>query len=175
LTSPPYCTRIDYAAATRIELAVLAPLTQASPDELSRQMMGSTRVPPQDIQVSSAWGSICNSFLEAVRTHPSRASSGYYYRTHLDYFDKLARSIKNISEGLKSGGQAILVAQDSHYKNVHNDLPAIIVELGEAHGLTLQRRADFRIANPMSGINPHTRTYRRRPEAVEAVLMLGKR
>jgi len=26
LTSPPYCTRIDYTAATRVELAVLAPI-----------------------------------------------------------------------------------------------------------------------------------------------------
>ncbi|MCW5699967.1 MAG: site-specific DNA-methyltransferase, partial [Rhodospirillales bacterium] len=41
LTSPPYCTRIDYTAATRIELAVMAPQTSASPEDLSRRMIGS--------------------------------------------------------------------------------------------------------------------------------------
>lgn len=36
LTSPPYCTRIDYTAATRIELAVLAPLLKTAERTRSR-------------------------------------------------------------------------------------------------------------------------------------------
>src|SRR5262249_3028838 len=40
VTSPPYCTRIDYAAATRIELAVLYPLVATNPKDLARQMTG---------------------------------------------------------------------------------------------------------------------------------------
>lgn len=52
LTSPPYCTRIDYTAATRIELAVLAPLTHTPTAELGRQMLGSTRVPRREIDIS---------------------------------------------------------------------------------------------------------------------------
>lgn len=47
LTSPPYCTRIDYTAATRVELALLAPFIGVAVDELGRQMIGSTRVPAQ--------------------------------------------------------------------------------------------------------------------------------
>src|SRR5204862_4487117 len=84
LTSPPYCTRIDYTAATRIELAVLAPSMQADPEDLSRRMIGSTRVPRQEIEISPAWGPRCHDFLEALRRHRSKASSGYYYRIHLD-------------------------------------------------------------------------------------------
>src|SRR5207247_7810722 len=38
LTSPPYCTRIDYTAATRIELAVLGPLLSTSARALGKQM-----------------------------------------------------------------------------------------------------------------------------------------
>jgi hypothetical protein len=41
LTSPPYCTRIDYAAATRVELAILAPMLGTSANDLRRHMMGS--------------------------------------------------------------------------------------------------------------------------------------
>ena len=135
LTSPPYCTRIDYTAATRIELAVLSPLAQAAPEELGRQMIGSTRVPMDEIEVSPTWGPRCRDFLEALRKHPSKASSGYYHRTHLDYFDKMARSLANLTQTLKPGGGAILVVQDSYYKKIHNDLPSIITEMGEAHGL----------------------------------------
>ena len=112
LTSPPYCTRIDYSAATRSELAVLAPLAQVVPEELGRQMTGSTRVPMQEIHVSPTWGQRCCNFLEALRSHPSKASAGYYYRTHLDYFDKVARSISNLTQALKPNGVAILVVQD---------------------------------------------------------------
>ena len=52
LTSPPYCTRIDYTSATRIELALLAPLVQVTPEELSGRMIGSTRVPKHEVDVS---------------------------------------------------------------------------------------------------------------------------
>jgi hypothetical protein len=85
LTSPPYCTRIDYVAATRLELALLNPLLGTKPDELSRRMLGTTRVPLSEIRASSEWGERCRRFLDELRHHPSKASSGYYLKTHLDY------------------------------------------------------------------------------------------
>jgi hypothetical protein len=175
LTSPPYCTRIDYTAATRIELAVLAPLAQVLPGELSRKMIGSTRVPAQDINVSSTWGRRCRDFLEALRTHPSKASGGYYYRTHLDYFDKIAQSISNLSQALRPNGGAILVVQDSYYKEIHNNLPSIITDISEAYGFRKCRREDFGMTRSMSGINPNTRLYRKSTGSVEAVLCFNKR
>jgi hypothetical protein len=174
LTSPPYCTRIDYTAATRIELAILAPIVQTPTDDLGRQMIGSTRVPHREISVSPTWGTRCGGFLEALRQHPSKASSGYYYRTHIDYFDKIARSIANMAVALKPNGGAVLVVQDSYYKEIHNDLPSIITDIADACGLELRRREDFRLSRSMSGINPHTRTYNRAPGALEAVLCFQK-
>ena len=174
LTSPPYCTRIDYTAATRIELAVLAPLGQATPEELGRQMIGSTRVPMREVEICSSWGQRCFDFLEALRNHPSKASSGYYYKTHLDYFDKMAKSLRNLICAIKRGGSAIFVVQDSYYKEIHNDLPAIITEIVEAHGLRKCRREDFRMSRSMSGINRHTRLYKRSPGSLEAVLCFSK-
>jgi DNA modification methylase len=174
LTSPPYCTRIDYTAATRIELSVISPLNRASPEELSRRMIGSTHVSDEPIEISSKWGSRCASFLDALKRHPSKASGGYYYRTHLDYFDKLERSIDKLAAMLKPGGRAVLIAQDSYYKDIHNDLPSMIADIGEAHGLTLGRREDFHLRHSMSGINPNTRLYKRSPGAVEAVLCFHK-
>lgn len=174
LTSPPYCTRIDYTAATRIELAVLAPLLDASWQELGRQMIGSTRVPLHDIVVDDSWGPTCRTFLKALYRHPSKASKGYYYKTHLDYFEKMGRSLTNLASAMKKTAGAILVVQDSFYKEIHNDLPTIVAEMAEERGLVLSRRQDFYFARSMSGINPRSRVYERGTGATEAVLCFGK-
>lgn len=169
LTSPPYCTRIDYTAATRIELAVLAPLLKTAERALGRQMIGSTQVPKGDIEVDEGWGETCLSFLAALKAHPSKASGGYYYRTHLDYFDKMNRSMQRLAVGLKPGGRAVLVVQDSYYKDIHNDLPTIIAQIGAHHGLTLRQSKAFHLRS-MSDINPGRQTYARPSGATESVL-----
>jgi hypothetical protein len=174
LTSPPYCTRIDYTAATRIELALLDPITNVRVDELGRQMIGSTRVPLHEPKVSPAWGQTCARFLERLQSHPSKASSGYYYLTHLDYFDKMARSITNLTQSLKRGKRAILVVQDSHYKEIYNDLPKIISDICANNDLVLKRRKDFHIRRTMAGFHPYARNYKKSAAAVEAVLCFEK-
>lgn len=174
LTSPPYCTRIDYTAATRVELAVIAPLVGKDTIELGRNMIGSTRVPKREIQIEKSWGPTCKNFLHQVKSHPSKASDGYYLRTHLDYFDKMARSIDAIAEVLRPTGAAILVVQDSFYKEVHNDLPTITEEIAARRGLVLKRRDNFYFRRSMSGINRSSKTYGRKPGAVESVLCFQK-
>ena len=173
LTSPPYCTRIDYTAATRIELAVLAPLLKTAERALGRQMIGSTQVPKGEIELDEAWGKTCLRFLTALKAHPSKASGGYYYRTHLDYFDKMNRSMQRLAISLKDGGRAVLVVQDSYYKDIHNDLPTIISEIGAHYGLTLGQSKAFHLRS-MSDINPGRQTYVRPSGATESVLCLSK-
>ena len=106
LTSPPYCTRIDYSAATRTQLAVLWPLVNKPVSQLSREMMGSVRVPIKKLVVSESWGPTCRMFLTKLTSHPSKASPGYYLNTHLDYFSKLDASLQSIAKTLKMGGAA---------------------------------------------------------------------
>lgn len=174
LSSPPYCTRIDYSAATRIELAVLHPLINLRMEDLGRSMIGSTRVPRHKIEPSEAWGATCLDLLEKIKCHPSKASSGYYYKTHLDYFDKMEKSLKNISCALKNDGKAVLVVQDSYYKDVHNDLPTIISEIAREVGLVLGRREDFYFKRSMVGINSRARSYKSAVGVSESVLCFGK-
>ena len=175
LTSPPYCTRIDYTAATRIQLAILYPLFNFSVDELSRSMVGSIKVPKDKLQIQNEWGSKCVNFLQMVSAHDSHASSGYYLKTHIDYFHKIGRSISNISTALKPNGAAVLVVQDSHYKEIHNDVPSIVTEIASRHGLELRRRDDFQVKTSMSGINPRARAYKKHSRTVESVLCFHKK
>lgn len=173
LTSPPYCTRIDYTAATRVELAVLGPLLKVKPRDLGRQMIGSVQVPQAKIEIGESWGRTCSRFLTALKAHPSKASGGYYYKTHLDYFDKIARSLGHVTTALKPGGRAIFVVQDSYYKDIHNDLPQILKEMGIRAGLTFSKRKDFRLKS-MSDINPGRKVYERPSGATESVLCFTK-
>ena len=174
LTSPPYCTRIDYTAVTRLQLAVIEPLLTIEKSELSRSMLGSVRVPVGAVRQAEEWGPTCNAFLDAVRSHPSKASAGYYYKTHLDYFEKMDRSLRSISNVMKTEGAAVLVVQDSFYKDVHNPLPTIVGEIAAAHGLRLRRREDFHLSKTLAGSHPHSRSYRKTFEAVESVLCFEK-
>ncbi len=174
LTSPPYCTRIDYTSATRIELAILAPLLINSPSELSRLMIGSIRVPLATISAESKWGETCNKFVASVASHRSKSSGSYYLKTHLDYFSKLSCSIDRFTIKLKPGAKAVLVVQDSYYKDIHNDLPTIAREMCVSRGLKFLGSKEFRQSRSMSGVNPYTRIYGRRPGAVESVLAFAR-
>ncbi|MCJ2129409.1 hypothetical protein [Methylobacterium sp. E-045] len=174
LTSPPYCTRIDYTSATSLQLAVLYPLNNMRIDHLSRRMVGSIRVPTEEITTSPNWGVKCLEFLGQVYDHPSKASNGYYYKTHIDYYNKMYKSLKNISAAIKPGGLAILVAQDSYYKEIHNDVPTIIAQFADTIGLALERKDDFAVKRSMLGIHRHSKTYRQRHSTIESVICLRK-
>jgi len=67
----------------------------------------------------------------------------------------------------------VLVVQDSYYKDIHNDLPTIITEIGAHHGLTLGQSKAFHLRS-MSDINPGRQTYVRPSGATESVLCFTK-
>ncbi len=174
LTSPPYCTRIDYAVATSLELAMLGYDSENGLGELRTRMIGTSmvRIIPPAAQLG--WGLTCNDFLCHVATHQSKASQGYYLKNHLQYFDGLFNSISEIGRVLKRGGICAVVVQDSYYKELHNDLPGTFLQMAGNRALELIRRVDFQHQNTMAGINPGTKQYRKRPGATESVLLLQK-
>ncbi|MFC4518816.1 DNA methyltransferase [Cupriavidus pinatubonensis] len=170
LTSPPYCTRIDYTAATRVELALISALLTEDRDALSQRMIGSIKVPTTVSEPSDLWGESALKFLDRLKSHDSKASKTYYYKTHVDYFDKMSKSMKNLQYSLKDKGSAVLVVQDSYYKDLHNDVPTILTEMAENHGLKLARREDFTQNNSLLGINSRSLKYRETSRAIESVI-----
>ena len=160
LASPPYCTRIDYAMATSAEPSLLGFSPDSGFDRLRRNLMGSATVPKISPTVSTSWGSTCLEFVSRLRNHTSKASETYYYKNHLQYFRSLSSSIREIGRVLRSAGKCVVVVQDSYYKDLHNDLPAILTEMAGSNGLALEGRSDFRLSRTMAGINPGARGYR---------------
>ena len=171
LGSPPYCTRIDYAIATSPELAVLGYGFENGLDTLRRQLMGTSTVPSEAQEVPSNLGKLCIAFLETLSRHSSKASSTYYFKNHLQYFLSMGASLSEIHRVMKISGRCILVVQDSYYKDLHNDLPAILSEMATIRGLRLCGRNDFTLRRTLAGINPGSREYRNSFSAVESVLL----
>ncbi|MFJ4054589.1 MULTISPECIES: hypothetical protein [unclassified Pseudomonas] len=175
LTSPPYCTRIDYGVATMPELAIVSGLIIDESDKIRRALMGTTTVPKMaDSLCHEQFGCVCAKFLDAVKSHSSKASATYYYKNFVQYFTALAKSLLEVSRVMKRGASFVCVVQDSFYKDLHCDLPGIIIELGQLYGLELQQRHDFESKQNMVNINGRSKSYRKQSTAYESVLVLAK-
>ena len=174
ISSPPYCTRIDYAVATRPELAVLGFDPQTGLKELRRRLIGSPTIMQGDLALQPAWGQRCMDLLESVSEHPAKSSRSYYYRQYLQYFDSIFRSLQEINRVLTHGGRCVLVVQDSYFKGIHVDLPLMFEDMSHSLGWTLSRRQDFTKRRTMAGMNPKIRKYRDTCSATESALFFLK-
>lgn len=170
ISSPPYCTRIDYGVATRPELAVLA----AGDPEMKalRSRMVGTPTMTGDHGDPERWGPTAAAFLTRVAGHASKASGGYYTNYFRQYYAGMWDSISELRRVLKPGAPAVLVVQDNYYKDLHNDTAKILGEMAVKHGFDEAKRHDFPVIRNRASMNPRTRQYRAEASAVESVLVL---
>lgn len=170
VSSPPYCTRIDYGVATRPELAVLA----AGDPEMKtlRSRMVGTPTMTGDHGDLERWGPTAAAFLSGVAGHTSKASSTYYTNYFRQYYAGMWDSISELRRVLKPGAPAVLVVQDNYYKDLHNDTAKILGEMALTHGFDEAKRHDFPVIRNRASMNPRTRQYRAKASAVESVLVL---
>jgi len=170
ITSPPYCTRIDYAMATLPELAVLGFHRDGNFRDLRGSLTGSATIRKTRPTLEKSWGPNCANLLDRVYTHPSKASRGYYLSQFLQYFSDTFGALSEIRRVLKRGGTAVLVVQDSLYKDLHIDLAEIVIEMSEKHNLDLVRRHDYPSSRSMRRLNPAARRYDQRWNPTETAL-----
>ncbi|MBR7215665.1 DNA methylase [Pseudomonas sp. B2021] len=173
ITSPPYCTRIDYAVATSLELALLR-MTVDDYKVLRRSLVGTSTVDPSVPIPESGWGAECISFLDKVRNHTSYASKTYYYKSHVQYYNALYKSIGEASRVCRPGADLVFVVQNSYYKEVLNDLALIVEEMGSYFNLETQQRCDFSNNRSMSDINTNSKKYSKARRTEESVLIFKK-
>jgi DNA modification methylase len=174
ISSPPYCTRIDYVRATLPELSVIGFPSGTETRKLRHMMIGTPTIYDSSAKNGRNWGPTCNGFLTQVENHYSKASSTYYIKYFRQYFESAFSSLTELQRVLKKSGQCVLVVQNSYYKEVLNDLPAIFSEMASQVGLRLTNRTDFQVGRTLAGIHPQTKHYRNDFRAVESVLMFLK-
>ena len=95
--------------------------------------------------------------LDCVGSHPSKGSARYYRPCLGNYFFGLQSGISECVRTVGSGGLLCLVVQDSYYKDVHNDLPLIFVEMAESLGWSLSCRTNFPVSRSMARRNGGSR------------------
>jgi len=174
LTSPPYCTRIDYPVLTRPELAVLGIGEDARMRQLRQDSIGTTTMNTQIPQVIDGWGETAHTFLRQVCSHESKASATYYYRYFLQYFDTMYKSLNELNRVLVQGAPCALVVQDSYYKEIYNDLAAALTDMATSLGWREAERIDFPVRTTMAASHPGARRYRSSFAATETLLVLRK-
>lgn len=173
LTSPPYCTRIDYVVATMPEIALISKSLELA-STLRSTMLG-TIVVPEDVSYRSMnWGRTCNDILDQVLSHPSKASSTYYFKTLVGYFSRLYNSLREIARVLRIGGTSIIVAQGSYYKDILVDLPKVIQEMFRSLGLEETESLGFKSEQNFSTIHKNRIVNRRDLNVPEVVLWFSK-
>lgn len=172
LGSPPYCTRLDYAVATRLELAVLG-FGPTQFRSLRERLLGTTAIAPPHLTVDRNWGVACNKLLRAIDKHPSKGSHSYYWKNHVQYFDGLFRSLMEINRVMAPPGACTLVVQDSYYKNLHNDLPKIVTEMASSLGWQRLARNDFSARISMAALHASSPHRDSTWTPVESVLRFG--
>jgi len=173
VTSPPYCTRIDYVINTSFELAALGIGQQQSVfDALRRASMGTPlarRTPPMP---PDAFPDSVARLLTAIHAHPSKASSNYYYKTYAQYFSDSLTALAEIKRVLKPHGAAVFVVQSSYYKDIFVDLPELYAELGRSLSLKASLAAEYPVNRFLAQINSRSTAHRESTMHREAVVVL---
>lgn len=172
LGSPPYCTRLDYGIATRIELSVLG-LSANEQSALRRILLGTTTVPASAPSAASL-GLAAIRLLDGVKAHESKASATYYWKWLAQYLVGYASSLVEIARTASLTGTIGLVVQDSFYKDIHIDLAALTEEALQSQGWCLERSYAFRSRRSMAHINPRAEAYRNGHTPQESALFFRR-
>ena len=174
ISSPAYCTRIDYVRATLPELAVIGHPNGRIIRRLRERMIGTPTIDDCDEYDSDEWGQTCSRFLSVVERHTSKASATYYLKYYQQYFASMFASLKEIDRVLKPSGQCVLVVQDSYYKDKKNNVPRMFIEMAAHYGWSLNRKKPFRVNQTLAGVNPDVKAYRSTFHATEWALVFSK-
>ena len=173
LTSPPYCTRIDYAVATLRELSILGYSTR-DVESLRRALTGTTLNTRSRHLSEKALCEASKDLLDRITEHPARDSSGYYRRQFQQYLTDASAACKEIARVLKPGGKCVLVVQDSYYQDIHVRLGQIFEQEMASSGLSLDSLEETEVVRNLITLNTQASAARGSAPVSEFVLHMRK-
>ena len=173
ITSPPYCTRIDYAVSTKPELLLLG-FSDEQFDKLRRATTGAPVIVDKTIQVNQNWGNTCKDFLDSVAKHKSKAARSYYLPNYLQYFKDAFISLSEIARVLKNKGKAAIVVQSSYFKEIELPLGIIYEEMASCLGMQAEIARREVVKQHMAHINNKSSGYLKNKVYFEDVVLLTK-
>ena len=171
LTSPPYLNRLDYVVSHKPEIAILTGFIPLSIEGLREKMMGTTKM-IERVEPKEEWGEECLLLIDKIRNHPSKASSTYYYKFFLQYFDCCMKMFSRFRDVCNDDALGALVVQDSFYKDVRVPLTAILSDMARNYGITTHKWRSEEVKGHIGSMNPAQKSYVPTKVLEETVLFL---
>ena len=172
LSSPPYCTRIDYAKQTNFELAALFSFKGTQFRGLRDSLMGTTTIRRSGSNPRLAES--VEALLDRIGAHPSHRSAGYYAANFRQYFADASLAVGEIARVLRAGGRAVLVLQNSYYKEIAIPLSTLYCDIASGAGLKASIIAQKPVGRSMCSVNTKAKQYRRERRYSEDIILLEK-
>jgi hypothetical protein len=172
LTSPPYLNRLDYVVNHLAPLSLYSAFIDINLEAMRRQMIGTTKIVGKGMQPSLDWGSICLEVLGKIASHPSKASSTYYYWNFHRYFQGLFDWLKEMKRVCKAGARGLVVVQNSYYKSVPVQVPEILVQMSNGLGLSMKIVRREAVRTHLGTISPRQMTHAPKKVLEESVILL---
>ncbi|SFR79858.1 hypothetical protein [Sphingomonas jatrophae] len=172
VTSPPYPNRTDYIR----HYLPAAELLLAGDRDIERRLR-EIQIGTPLIRGDHAGVELPRSvemLIERVRTHRSYASERYYAKGFRYYFEDMSRALARFAGWLAPKGIALLVVQDTFYKEILVPVADLLGDIAQIHGLDLVGVERFKVRNSMSRLSPHTRAALPKPQLAETVILLSK-
>lgn len=175
MTSPPYCTRIDYVISTIVELAIIG-FSEQDITELRHKMIGTPTIDcnMQTTDVRMIQSVTARKILKKIHQHNSKAAKTYYYKTYFQYFVGMQNSIYEIDRILKKDGYIIFVVQDSFFKDIFVNVSQCIREMFKTQGYISVYTHSFETANCMRNVNSKSRQYNPQVNVSEKIIIMRK-
>lgn len=172
ISSPPYCTRIDYPVATTSEMLALGGVSVKQFADLRKKIIGTVLTQSFELELSSVLGVTAKKTLDLIKKHPTKAASTYYYKYFSAYFMDLCLSLNRLASAVPEG-VIVLVVQNSFFKEVEIDLPKIISEQLAFKGFSLKEDLKYPVRTTIAESNPRYKTYRKKNVKIEHVLVFN--
>lgn len=174
VTSPPYCTRIDYFRATAFELAALGIGSDGERYRALRRSAMGTNLMRDATPCAGSLPRAVRQLLGRIKGHSSKASDTYYYKHYSQYFDDAYRSLGEIGRVLKPRATALLVVQSSYYKDIAVNLGDLYAAMGEELGFRVGVVLRVPVKRVLASINPRAMSHQADRHYSEDVVALQR-
>lgn len=172
VTSPPYPNRTDYIR----HYLPAAELLIGGDDDVERVLREAQIGTPlirRGLPTAELPASV-ETLIERVRTHGSYASERYYAKGFLYYFADMRTTFALMSRWLRSNGHAVVVVQDTYYKEMRIPVADLLTDVAGMEGLHLEARKDFPVRHALSRLSARARAAAPARAAVESALLLRR-
>ena len=172
VTSPPYPNRTDYIRHYLPAAEILIGTENDVERSLREAQIGTPLI--RDVAPAVSLPASVEDLIERIRTHGSYASEGYYAKGYHYYFSDMSLAFDQMSRWLRPGGIAIVVVQDTYYKEMRIPVADLLADVAKPQGLHIEARKDFPVRQALSRLSATARASTPLRAAVESALLLRR-